>query len=97
MNHEDFMQRAIELSEENIKAGKGGPFWAVVVKDWKIIWEWANHVTSENDPTALFDSIQLLFHIQTFFAHSQGPAYFTLSVAIFDANVRAALKSYCLW
>ena len=52
MNHEDFMQRAIELSEENIKAGKGGPFWAVVVKDWKIIWEWANHVTSENDPTA---------------------------------------------
>jgi tRNA(Arg) A34 adenosine deaminase TadA len=52
MNHEDFMQRAVELSLENIRAGKGGPFWAVVVKDWKIIWEWANHVTSENDPTA---------------------------------------------
>jgi len=52
MNQEDFMQKAVELSLENMRAGKGGPFWAVVVKDWKIIWQWANHVTSENDPTA---------------------------------------------
>ena len=52
MNHEDFMQKAVELSLENMRAGKGWPFWAVIVKDWKIIWQWANHVTSENDPTA---------------------------------------------
>ena len=52
MNHEDFMRKAVELSLENMRAGKGGPFWAVIVKDWKIIWQWANHVTSENDPTA---------------------------------------------
>ena len=52
MNHEDFMQKAVELSLENMRAGKGGPFWAVIVKDWKIVWQWANHVTSENDPTA---------------------------------------------
>ena len=52
MNHEDFMQKAVELSLENMRAGKGGPFWAVVVKNWKIVWQWANHVTSENDPTA---------------------------------------------
>ena len=52
MDHEDFMQKAVELSLENMRAGKGGPFWAVVVKDWKIVWQWANHVTSENDPTA---------------------------------------------
>ena len=52
MNHEDFMQKAVELSLENMRAGKGWPFWAVVVKDWKIVWQWANHVTSENDPTA---------------------------------------------
>ncbi len=52
MNHEDFMQKAVELSLENMRAWKGGPFWAVVVKDWKIVWQWANHVTSENDPTA---------------------------------------------
>ena len=52
MNHEDFMQKAVELSLENMRAGKGWPFWAVIVKDWKIVWQWANHVTSENDPTA---------------------------------------------
>ena len=52
MNHEDFMQKAVQLSLENMRAGKGGPFWAVIVKDWKIVWQWANHVTSENDPTA---------------------------------------------
>jgi len=28
MNHEDFMQRAVELSEENIKAGKEKKFLA---------------------------------------------------------------------
>ena len=52
MNHEDFMRKAVELSLENMRAGKGWPFWAVIVKDWKIVWQWANHVTSENDPTA---------------------------------------------
>ena len=52
MNHEDFMQKAVELSLENMRAWKGWPFWAVVVKDWKIVGQGANHVTSENDPTA---------------------------------------------
>ena len=52
MDHEYFMQKAVELSLENIRAWKGGPFGAVIVKDWKIVWQWANHVTSENDPTA---------------------------------------------
>ena len=52
MNHEDFMKKAVELSLENMREGKGWPFWAVIVKDWKIVWQWANHVTSENDPTA---------------------------------------------
>ena len=52
MDHEDFMQKAVELSLENMRAGKWWPFWAIVVKDWKIVWQWANHVTSENDPTA---------------------------------------------
>ena len=48
---EQFMKRAIELSEQNIKDG-GGPFAAVIVKDGKIIAEGTNRVTSENDPTA---------------------------------------------
>ncbi len=49
--NEQFMRRAIELSEENIKSG-GGPFAAVIVKDGKIIAEGTNRVTAENDPTA---------------------------------------------
>jgi guanine deaminase len=47
-----FMARAIELAVENVRAGLGGPFAALVVKDRKIIAEGANCVTSANDPTA---------------------------------------------
>lgn len=47
-----FMARAIELSLENVRTGKGGPFAAVVVKDGRIIAEGTNCVTSTNDPTA---------------------------------------------
>ncbi len=47
-----FMQKAIELSIENVRAGRGGPFAAVVVKDGKVIAQGANCVTSANDPTA---------------------------------------------
>jgi len=46
------MARAIELSIENVRSGRGGPFAAVVVKDGKIIAEAVNCVTSTNDPTA---------------------------------------------
>jgi guanine deaminase len=47
-----FMARAIQLSIENVQAGRGGPFGAVIVKDGVIIAEAANQVTSTNDPTA---------------------------------------------
>ena len=47
-----YMARAIELSLENVRSGRGGPFAAVVVKDGKIIAEGTNRVTSANDPTA---------------------------------------------
>lgn len=47
-----FMLKAIELSIENVRSGKGGPFGAVVVKDGKIIATGANQVTASNDPTA---------------------------------------------
>lgn len=46
------MLRAIELSRQNMQAGAGGPFGAVIVKDGKIIGEGWNKVTSSNDPTA---------------------------------------------
>lgn len=47
-----FMARAIELATENVRAGRGGPFAAVVVKDGRIVGEGTNRVTSTNDPTA---------------------------------------------
>ena len=47
-----FMSRAIELSIENVRSGKGGPFAAVIVKDGRIVAEGTNCVTSTNDPTA---------------------------------------------
>jgi guanine deaminase len=47
-----FMERAIELSLENVRSGRGGPFAAVVAKDGEIIAEAANCVTATNDPTA---------------------------------------------
>jgi len=49
---EKFLRHAIQLADANISSGKGGPFGAVVVRNGKIIAEGANHVTSDNDPTA---------------------------------------------
>lgn len=47
-----FMARAIRLSIENVRSGRGGPFGAVVVKGSDIVAEATNQVTSTNDPTA---------------------------------------------
>ena len=47
-----FMRKAIRLSVENVRSGKGGPFAALVVKDGVIIARGTNGVTSLNDPTA---------------------------------------------
>ncbi|GGF05949.1 tRNA-specific adenosine deaminase [Aliidongia dinghuensis] len=52
MSAEIFMRRAIALSVEQVRAGVGGPFGAVIVKDGRIIAEGANRVTSSHDPTA---------------------------------------------
>ena len=52
MHEHDFMRRAIHLSEEMMRAGKGGPFGAVIARDDRIISEGHNMVTSANDPTA---------------------------------------------
>jgi tRNA(Arg) A34 adenosine deaminase TadA len=47
-----FMARAIQLSIENVRTGRGGPFGAVIVKEAVIIAEGTNQVTLTNDPTA---------------------------------------------
>jgi len=46
------MARAIQLSIENVRSGRGGPFGAVVVHQDKVIAEGVNQVTARNDPTA---------------------------------------------
>jgi tRNA(Arg) A34 adenosine deaminase TadA len=48
----DHLRRAIALAKENVLAGRGGPFAAVIVRDGKIVAEGANSVTTTNDPTA---------------------------------------------
>lgn len=47
-----FMQEVIREAKENVRAGLGGPFAAVVVKDGRVIAAGHNTVTSTNDPTA---------------------------------------------
>jgi guanine deaminase len=50
--HDDWMRRAVAISAEKMRAGCGGPFGAIIVRDNKIIAEGFNQVTSANDPTA---------------------------------------------
>jgi tRNA(Arg) A34 adenosine deaminase TadA len=47
-----FMRRAVELARQNVLAGTGGPFAALIVRDGEVIAEAANSVTTTNDPTA---------------------------------------------
>jgi tRNA(Arg) A34 adenosine deaminase TadA len=47
-----FMARAIQLSVENVRAGCGGPFGSVIVREGIVVAEAANQVTATNDPTA---------------------------------------------
>ncbi len=47
-----FLRRAIALSVENVRKGRGGPFAALVVKDGRAVGVGTNRVTLTNDPTA---------------------------------------------
>jgi len=46
------MDRTIALSLENVRAGLGGPFAALVVRDGSILATGTNQVTTLQDPTA---------------------------------------------
>jgi guanine deaminase len=52
MTNESFMQRALDLALERMRANRGGPFGAVIVRNGEIVAEGWNEVTSTNDPTA---------------------------------------------
>jgi guanine deaminase len=52
MSEAKFMQEAIQLAEEGVRANRGGPFGCVVVRQGKVVARGQNRVTSTNDPTA---------------------------------------------
>jgi guanine deaminase len=47
-----FLQQAIDLAIDGLRADHGGPFGAVVVRDGRLVASGCNRVTSTNDPTA---------------------------------------------
>ena len=49
---EGFLGEAIGLAVENVGAGLGGPFGAVVVRGGEVVGRGANRVTTSHDPTA---------------------------------------------
>ena len=52
MNREQFMREAIQLAEDGMQSGHGGPFGCVIVRQGKVVGRGSNRVTSTNDPTA---------------------------------------------
>jgi guanine deaminase len=46
------MRRVLELAQQGMNAGHGGPFGCVIVKDGAVVGEAHNEVLSSNDPTA---------------------------------------------
>ncbi|MGM0945026.1 MAG: nucleoside deaminase [Bacteroidota bacterium] len=65
-----FLQLAIELAQNGMEAGHGGPFGCIIVKDGKIIGKGSNSVLKNNDPTAhaevvaIRDACKKLNHFQ---------------------------------
>jgi tRNA(Arg) A34 adenosine deaminase TadA len=49
---ERFMHEAVRCAVDKMRAGQGGPFGAIVVKDRVIVGWGSNRVTATNDPTA---------------------------------------------
>ena len=50
--HEQWLAEAVRLAVENVEAGSGGPFGAVIVRGGEVVASGANSVTPQNDPTA---------------------------------------------
>ena len=48
----EFMRQAIRLAEQGMKAGDGGPFGAVIVREGEVIGSGWNRVLATSDPTA---------------------------------------------
>jgi len=46
------MRAAVQLAENGMRSGRGGPFGCVVVRRGEVVGRGSNRVTSTNDPTA---------------------------------------------
>src|SRR6185436_2723280 len=64
-SRQDFMREAIQLAEEGMRAGNGGPFGCVIVQGKKIVGRGQNRVTSTNDPTAHAEVVAIRDACQT--------------------------------
>ena len=51
LTHEHFMRMAVEEARKGIRAGHGGPFGSVIVRNGEIIASGHNMVVANNDPT----------------------------------------------
>ena len=65
----EFMDVAIDLSDDNFDKNYGGPFGACVVKDGKIIGQGINRVIKDNDPTAHAEVIAIRNACKTLGTH----------------------------
>ena len=52
MSNATYMREAVQLAEQGMRSGLGGPFGCVVVRRGEIVGRGSNRVTSTNDPTA---------------------------------------------
>lgn len=52
MSQAAFMREAVQLAENGMRSGRGGPFGCVVVRRGEVVGRGSNRVTSTNDPTA---------------------------------------------
>ena len=65
----EFMEVAIDLSDDNFDKNYGGPFGACVVKDGKIIGKGINRVIKNMDPTAHAEIIAIRNACKTIKSH----------------------------
>ena len=52
MDHKSYLKLAVEEALSGMRAGEGGPFGAIIVRDGEIIGRGHNTVLGTNDPTA---------------------------------------------